>query len=63
MDNLRQDGAAQVDAVRLRGIQAATRVRDSATDERGKPRAVVLGVGAGAALIIVGAVTLKRKWR
>jgi Protein of unknown function (DUF3618) len=60
MESLKQGGAAKVDAVRARGGEAATKARNAATDERGRPKT---GLLAGAALLAVGAAVVWRRRR
>jgi len=50
MESLKQGGAATVDAVQVRSGEAATKTKNAATDEQGKPKT---GVLAGAALAVV----------
>lgn len=64
MENLKQGGAAKVDAVRARGGEVATKARNAATDRQGKPRAGLLaGAALAAALLAVCAAVVWRRRR
>ena len=64
MENLKQGGAAKLDAVRARGGEAATKAKDAATDGQGKPRTgLLVGAALVAALLAVGAAVVWRRRR
>lgn len=64
VENLKQGGAAKVDAVRARSGEAATKTKNAATDGHGKPKTGLLaGAALAAVLLAAGAAVVWRRRR